>query len=214
MNEALKGILIFLLGGASGAFLGWHFTKKKCEKDKNEELAELREGYREELQKYKTDESEAAEEIEKCENALDNLSETASKVTDSYQKLVDSYRSQVGEKLEEDIRNSRSAEKESEDEEEFDEPEEEDAPYMISEACFDTKPDWNTLTFFWYANRVLTDDDNNPIAESVWADYVPFDFYLHFGEESDDAVFVRCPRLECDIEILRRAGTYIEEKHV
>ena len=79
-------------------------------------------------------------------------------------------------------------------------------PYVISPMDFDTEDDYEVYTLTYYADGVLTDEQNNPI-ENV-DDMVGRDSLNTFGEYEDDAVHVRNERLKCDFEILRDLSNY------
>ena len=79
-------------------------------------------------------------------------------------------------------------------------------PYVISPAEFDTEDDYEVYSLTYYADGVLTDEQNNPI-ENV-DDMVGRDALNHFGEYSDDSVHVRNERMMCDFEILRDLSNY------
>lgn len=79
-------------------------------------------------------------------------------------------------------------------------------PYVISPAEFDTEDDYDVYSLTYYADGVLTDEDNNPI-ENV-DDMVGKDSLTHFGEYEDDSVHVRNEAMQCDFEILRDLSNY------
>lgn len=79
-------------------------------------------------------------------------------------------------------------------------------PYVISPAEFDTEDDYEVYSLTYYADGVLTDEQDNPV-ENV-DDMVGRDSLNHFGEYEDDAVHVRNEGMQCDFEILRDLRNY------
>lgn len=79
-------------------------------------------------------------------------------------------------------------------------------PHVISPAEFDTEDDYEAYSLTYYADGVLTDEQNNPI-ENV-DDMVGRDSLNHFGEYEDDSVHVRNEAMRCDFEILRDLSNY------
>lgn len=74
-------------------------------------------------------------------------------------------------------------------------------PYVISPDDFDAE-DYDTNSFTYYADGVLTDDKDNPMDEDEIERTVGQDSLTHFGEFEDDSVFVRNDELKTDYEIL------------
>ena len=79
-------------------------------------------------------------------------------------------------------------------------------PYVISPAEIDTEDDYGVYSLTYYADGVLTDEQDNPIEDVD--DMVGRDSLNHFGEYEDDSVHVRNERLQCDFEILRDLRNY------
>lgn len=73
-------------------------------------------------------------------------------------------------------------------------------PYVISPDDFGELDGYEQISLTYYADGVLTDDNNEPI-EDVEAT-VGTDSLQQFGEYEEDSVFVRNDRLKCDYEIL------------
>jgi hypothetical protein len=79
-------------------------------------------------------------------------------------------------------------------------------PYVISPAEFDTEDDYEVYSLTYYADGVLTDEQNNPIEDVEGM--VGRESLTTFGEYEDDAVHVRNDNLKCDFEILRDLSNY------
>ena len=76
----------------------------------------------------------------------------------------------------------------------------EDKPYVISPSEFGGNDDYDTISLTYYADGVLTDDNDEPIEDIE--KIVGVESLKHFGEYEDDSVFVRNDELKCDYEIL------------
>ena len=81
-------------------------------------------------------------------------------------------------------------------------------PYVISPEEFGEMEDegYETISLIYYADKVLTDDDNE-LVEDV-ENTVGTESLTHFGEYEDDSVFVRNDRLKADYEILLDTRNY------
>ena len=73
-------------------------------------------------------------------------------------------------------------------------------PYVVSPDEFGEIDEYETVTLYYYADGVVTDDQDIPIedVDSV----VGIDSLNHFGEYEDDSVFVRNDEAMTDYEIL------------
>lgn len=79
-------------------------------------------------------------------------------------------------------------------------------PYVIPPTDFDTEDDYEVYSLTYYADGVVTDEQNNPI-EDVDS-MIGRDSLNHFGEYEEDAVHVRNEAMKCDFEILRDLSNY------
>lgn len=84
-------------------------------------------------------------------------------------------------------------------------------PYVIPPAEFDTEDGYEVYSLTYYADGVLTDEQDNPIEDVDGM--VGRDSLSHFGEYEEDAVHVRNDRLQCDFEILRDLSNYSDVFH-
>lgn len=82
-----------------------------------------------------------------------------------------------------------------------------DEPYIIEPKEFDTLDDYDAVSLTYYADKVLTDELDNPI-EDVEG-HVGKEWLDHFGSgDEPDTVYVRNEYLKTDYEINRDAGFY------
>ena len=75
-----------------------------------------------------------------------------------------------------------------------------DKPYVIRPDEFGELDDYDTISLTYYADKVLTDENDEPIDDID--DIVGLDSLETFGEYEDDSVFVRNDRMRVDYEIL------------
>lgn len=92
--------------------------------------------------------------------------------------------------------------------------EEEDVrkPYVISPDEFDENG-YDTLSLTYYADGVLTDDQDERMDDDDIEELIGKESLNHFGEYEDDSVFVRNDRRKLDIEILLDMRNYHDFHH-
>lgn len=83
-------------------------------------------------------------------------------------------------------------------------------PYVIHPTQFGTHSTYETRSLKCFADRVVTDTDEN-IIEDV-ENLIGDESLDHFGEYEMDSVFVRNDRLKCDFEILLDVRRYSDIK--
>lgn len=81
-----------------------------------------------------------------------------------------------------------------------------DKPYVIPPEEFGEMEGYVQSSLTYYADRVLTDEDDNVIDDVDGI--VGADFYKHFGEYEEDSVFVRNDGKKHDYEILKDFRLY------
>ena len=79
-------------------------------------------------------------------------------------------------------------------------------PYVIPPEDFGELDDYDTVSLTYYADGVLTDDQDEPIEDVE--KLVGKDFATHYGEYEDDAVYIRNDELQTDYEILKDVRNY------
>ena len=89
-----------------------------------------------------------------------------------------------------------------------DEDEKAHIPSIISPNEFGEKEEYDCISFTYYADGILADDDNCVIDDMK--ENVGFDWINYFGEYEDDAVFVRNDQKKCYYEILIDSRDYID----
>lgn len=178
-------LFIFAAGALVGSLFTWSYTKKYYEKIADDEIESMKEWLKrrvEEQDKKSEDRFAKPVETPNSPSAKPDLMEYAAKVKGL------GYYTDYSRKTEE-----------TEPEEETEEVDILDEPYVIKPEIFGEEG-YEEVSLTHYADGVLTDEQDNPIEDvdgMVGADYAE-----HFGEYEDDSVFVRNDRLCTDFEIL------------
>lgn len=175
----LNSLFIFAAGAAIGSVVTLKVVKTKYERIAQEEIESVKEAY---SKRY-----EANEEISKgLADGVNEALEYVNLVSDEgYVTLTN----KEGEQMTMDINDER-------------------VPYVIPPEEFgDT--DYETLSYTYYADNVLTDDNDIPV-DNV-EEVVGVGSLDTFGEYEDDSVFVRNDAMKVDIEILLDYSKYADK---
>lgn len=84
-------------------------------------------------------------------------------------------------------------------------------PFVVTPQEFASLTGFDTDTFHYYNNDVMTNDNNELLEFDEVVDLLgltPDDIKDQFGKYQDDTVFIRNMRLKCDYEILRENEDY------
>lgn len=173
----MNKLIMFMLGAGIGSLVTWKFVDAKYKRLADEEIESVRQYYRD---KYKKEEVEDNEENEN--NELDNT-ET------EYKKLV------------------KELEYDGEDTIEVEPGVDFIEPYTIAPEEFGEVDGFDTKSWTYYADWVLTDELGNIISDP---EKIIGDALSHFGEYEDDSVYVRNENMECDYEILKHEKSFTE----
>ncbi len=178
----VKGLIIFVLGAATGSAVTWQFAKKKYERIAEEEINSVKEVF------MKREQDAADVEITvtpqtSVEASLRKVKEKPDISTYAEILKSEAYVPEGAEMAE-------------------------NKPYVISPEEFGEFEDYDTISLTYYADQVLVDDGGDKIEDVD--DVVGMESLTHFGEYEDDSVFVRNDRLRCDYEILMDERTYSE----
>lgn len=185
----MNKVIAFVVGAAAGSLLTWKLLEKKYKQMADEEIAAVKEYFR-------NKEVETKEELIERFVEEDKLDGTKTE----YTKMVNDmgYTSA-----------SRSTEYSvEEDGSIYMAPgPEEVAPYVISPEEYGAKTNYRIECWTYYADSVVTDNDD----EIVWnPESIIGDALEHFGDYEDDSVHVRNEKFECDYEILKNEHTFTE----
>ena len=181
MDNKIIGLLAFTIGAVTGSAMAWYYAKKKYEQIAQEEIDSVKEVF-------------SRREKEQAEPTNDKTESNHSQCYEDPQlkalrEAADTIIRQEGYVTSDDSDTPVS-----------------DAPYVIPPEDLYEREDYETYTLFYYADGVLT-DDNEEIIEDVEST-IGFESLNHFGEYEDDSVFVRNDVRGCDYEILRDNRNY------
>lgn len=178
MDNTIKNILIFSLGAAVGSFVTWKVIKKKYEQKVQEEIDSVYETFSR-LDTPKEDESECApvEDYDDGE-AFEEI---------EYKRLAETYDPNLNEAME---GGSNIGE-----------------PYVIDSTELGERDDYEIKSFTYYADNVLTDEDDKPLKAKDILKTVGLDYADGFDDETD-CVCIRNPKTMTDYEILRDVESF------
>jgi hypothetical protein len=171
-NNILSKVLMFTAGATIGSVVTWKLLDAKYARRAEKEIEEIRAYYDSKLSKGE----DTVPELGDIETVKPTFTEEEKK---EYAQIVSNY---IGEKG-----GSKSVEIGT-------------PPYIISPKEFDTLDDYDTESYTYYQDNILTDEVGNVIEDIK--NTVGEDFASHFGEYEDDSVFVRNEVLKTDYEIL------------
>lgn len=191
----MKNLLCFVAGAAIGSVVTWKLIEKKYKDLADEEIESV-------IETFKN---------RKPRITKDNVKETVEKVINKYKEPKE---------IVEDIVTSERYS--IENEEEIDEDDESNytinvdndveviTPYVITPEQFGEYNEYGTKTLTYYADNVLTDEIDNPIASDEMVIMIGPDALDHFGEYEDDSVYIRDEMNEMDYEILKSEKKFSE----
>lgn len=180
MNNKIYICVAFVLGAVAGGSGAWYYAKKKYEEIAQEEIDSVKEVFLRKTAELHDKEITLtiAENLKGSSNMKPSIAEAVAILH------KEGYIS-----------------------------EEEDAvadntPYVIAPEQFMEKEDYDHVTLTYYADQVLT-DENDEMIEDVEGT-VGFESLNHFGEYEDDSVFVRNDARKIEYEILLDERTYAD----
>ena len=187
----MKSVLTFIAGLAIGTGVSWVYHKNKYETMINEEMDELRDHIqnREKNGKEVTDicEESIKEELESIE--CDYMKEE-NRRNEEYDEIL----------LQKRYTNSEDAISNK-------------SLHVVAPDDFASVPGFDTDTFYYYANDIITDDNNEIVDESTIRSLfgmTAMEIKDQFGVYEDDSVFIRNSDNKCDYEILRDEEDYVK----
>lgn len=185
--NTLNKALWFAAGVTIGSVVTWKFVKTKYEQMAQEEIEFVKERFEKKYGEVKEDKSDDI--MLPGSNEKPSISEYAS--------MLD------------ELRYSKGAEvKENKTENEEEDDDMDDEPYVISPDEFDEYEYYEVETLTYYADGVLTDWYDEPIEDVE--EYIGKDALNRFGEYEKDTVYVRNDVHKSDYEIQRDTRKYSE----
>lgn len=186
--KLFKGLCIFAAGALAGAAVTARVVREKYQQEAEEEIAEMREYYRElrkeNVEKYQVQNEEV--ESEKEENTKDE-----------YDEIVKGYTNYTQYN---DIETKENKKEEKEERTNYE-------PFIIDVEEFGEDPTYDTATLTYYKDKVLTNDLDDVIDYSVAGE----ENLKIFDEHPDcKAIYVRDDIYMVDYEIIRDPYQYDE----
>lgn len=198
--KLFKGLCIFAAGALAGAAVAARVVRDKYQQEAEEEIAEMREYYRELRKNAKTPNEDKM--LEEDEN---NKEEKEENTKDEYNKIVKDYTNytQYLSKAAAKYFDTETKENKKEEKEERTNYE----PFIIDVEEFGEDPTYDTATLTYYKDKVLTNDLDDVIDYSVAGE----ENLKIFDEHPDcKAIYVRDDIYMVDYEIIRDPYQYDE----
>lgn len=201
----MNKVLMFVLGAATGSVITWAIIREKYKRIADEEIESV-------VQRFKDREKNDGELIHSSGLSLvEHYSKDEGVTTSaSYTKMVNDL-GYTNEEMDELLQEPGVTMEQTEDGEYevFIEPtDDHTAPYTISPDEYGEKEDYDTKSWMYYSDNVLTDEKGEIIIE---AENMIGDALTRFGEFEDDSVYVRNENEECDYEILKQFEPFSDD---
>ena len=220
--DRLKPIGYFasFLGGAVITSIAAHFYwKKKNLKEVDQVRVELKEWYKERLEK------DTAEEIAKAKDAVEEERKNREAIVkDKVEKKLDemlrdtppeeeSVLSKREQRIRELKKQHEAAKRMEEKRNEASRRVQKETRYIIRPDEYGERPDYGRYSYTYYEGneRYVNSDFNVPVEEEEILDMIGPDIPEHFGEFEDDAVYVRNEDLKTDIAVYLAEGSFDDE---
>ena len=189
--KLFKGLCIFAAGALAGAAVAVRAVRDKYQQEAEEEIAEMRDYYRELRKNAKSsDEDKMIEE----ENTKEEKEENTK---DEYDEIVKGYTNYTQYN---DIETKENKKEEKEERTNYE-------PFIIDVEEFGEDPTYDTATLTYYKDKVLTNDLDDVIDYSVAGE----ENLKIFDEHPDcKAIYVRDDIYMVDYEIIRDPYQYDE----
>lgn len=204
--KLFKGLCIFAAGALAGAAVAARAVREKYQQEAEEEIAEMRDYYRELRKNAKTpDEDKMLEEDENSKEEKEETKEEIAEMRNEYDEIVKGYTNytQYLSKAAAKYFDTETKENKKEEKEERTNYE----PFIIDAEEFGEDPSYDTTTLTYYKDKVLTNDLDDVIDYSVAGEE-----NLKIFDEYPDckAIYVRDDIYMVDYEIIRDPYQYDE----
>ena len=193
--KLFKGLCIFAAGALAGAAVAARVVRDKYQQEAEEEIAEMREYYRELRKNAKTPNEDKM--LEEDENNKEEKEVEEENSKNEYNEIVKGYTNYT------QYNDTETKENKKEEKEERTNYE----PFIIDVEEFGEDPTYDTATLTYYKDKVLTNDLDDVIDYSVAGE----ENLKIFDEHPDcKAIYVRDDIYMVDYEILRDPYQYDE----
>ena len=195
IGENIKNVLLFTAGLVMGSVVTWKMTKDKYEQWANDEIRMMREYYNQKEEEYyeekDLDEEPIEAEVRTERSTKPDLTEYTSRLNESGYTDY----SEISKK----------------DEEEDNESDMEEKPYVISPEEFGDFDDYETIELTYYKNGYVTDDQDILMSNDEVEEAIGWNNITRMGEYEEDALHVRNEKRKTDYEILQVFDDYRED---
>ena len=194
IGENIKNVLLFTAGLVMGSVVTWKMTKDKYEQWANDEIRMMREYYNQKEEYYEEkdlDEEPIEAEVRTERSTKPDLTEYTSRLNESGYTDY----SEISKKDEEEDNESDMGEK----------------PYVISPEEFGDFDDYETIELTYYKNGYVTDDQDILMSNDEVEEAIGWNNITHMGEYEEDALHVRNEKRKTDYEILQVFDDYRED---
>lgn len=202
----MNKLFMFALGAAAGSFLTLKILEEKYAKMLDTEIENIREYYK--------DNEEIIEKVEVSTEYVERPTIEVKEVKDTVKKKIDqkkpiTYYYDKVQKMGYDItpEDHMSITEEPDGSIWVGPGEDYIDPYPISPDEFGEIESYDTKSWTYYSDSVITDDLGEIVYEP---ESIIGDNLIHFGEYEDDALHVRNENLECDYEIIKVEESFKE----
>lgn len=193
--KLFKGLCIFAAGALAGAAVAARVVRDKYQQEAEEEIAEMRDYYRELRKNAKTPNEDKM--LKEDENSKEEKEEKEEDSKNEYDEIVKNYTNYT------QYNDTETKENKKEEKEERTNYE----PFIIDVEEFGEDPIYDTATLTYYKDKVLTNDLDDVIDYSVAGE----ENLKIFDEHPDcKAIYVRDDIYMVDYEILRDPYQYDE----
>ena len=187
----MKNLLYFVTGAAIGSVVTWKLIEKKYKDLADEEIESVKETFKNRKQIKINDKETSEKFITKYKDSKDEI---------EYVVRNEKYNIENKEELDDECNYTIDV----------NEGVEVVNPHIITPEEFGEYNEYKIKTLIYYADNVLTDEDDNPITSLEMEEMIGIDSLDHFGEYKDDSVYVRDENNEIDYEILRSEKMFSE----
>lgn len=197
--KLFKGLCIFAAGALAGAAVAARAVRDKYQQEAEEEIAEMRDYYRELRKNAKTpDEDKMVEEENTKEEKEENDKNEYDEIVKGYTNYTQYLSKAAAKYFDTETKENKKEEKEERTNYE---------PFIIDVEEFGEDPTYDTATLTYYKDKVLTNDLDDVIDYSVAGE----ENLKIFDEHPDcKAIYVRDDIYMVDYEILRDPYQYDE----
>lgn len=198
-----KNAVYFVAGAAIGAVSAWFYAKQKYEKLAQEEIQCVTDAFSERLEKLARNSMQdpdvrpTPEQLEKeatkpgDRNIIDYAAVLSKQGYTDYTKFSKDEEEPSVNSEPEDISDNDG-----------------NGPVIICPDDYGDIPEYEQLSWTYFADHILTDDDYSMIESAYRDKYIGAGALEHFGDYEDDAIHVRNDKLKCYIEVVIDSRLY------